>query len=293
MSILEDLKLQYQTGGFAQKLIFWNVGLFAIPLVLKGLLYLFQIDFKYIHYFHLSSQLENLIYKPWTIITYGFFHGDDFFHLLFNMIFLYFFSQLFKTFFTEKQMIDIYFSGVIFSGIIFLISSIIFPVYSFNMTLVGASGAIMSLLLATTTFSPNFGVRLLLIGQVKLWHITVFFIILDFIQLSSSNSAGHIAHLGGALFGYLYVKQMQQGKNIALPFNDWYLKISNYFKPSQKVKTPFKTVYKNTKPTDLSNSSTNKSLDQKKIDDILDKISASGYDSLTKAEKEFLFNHRA
>lgn len=289
MNIIDDLKEQYKLGGFAQKLIFWQVGIFAIPLVMLGILSLFNFKLTYLNFFSLDSSIDSLFTKPWSIITYGFFHAD-FFHLLFNVIFLYFIAQLFKTFFSEKQLIDVYFSGIIFSGIIFIISSYIFPAFSFHIPLVGASGAIMTLLMATTVYSPNFNVRLLLLGNVKLKYITAFFIVLDFIQLSSQNSRGHIAHLGGMLFGYLYIKQIQKGKNIALPFNEWYFRLIALFNKKQE-KTPFKKVYKNN-ASQSSNHSINKTLDQKKIDEILDKISANGYDSLTKEEKAFLFNSK-
>lgn len=289
MNIIEELKAQYRIGGFAQRLIFWNVGLFAIPLILLGILSLFNISFNYLNFFELNSSLDKLIFKPWSIITYGFFHAD-FFHLLFNMIVLNFSAQLFHTFFKEKQFIDVYFTGLIFSGIVFIISSYVFPAFNFHVPLIGASGAIMTILIATTTYSPNFSIRLFLFGQVKLWHIALVFIVIDFIQLSSNNSRGHIAHLGGALFGYLYVTQIKNGKNIAIPFNRWYFKIRQYFITStKKDKIPFRNVYKNEqKNTPTSNQI--KNINQKKIDDILDKISANGYDSLTKEEKEFLFN---
>jgi membrane associated rhomboid family serine protease len=286
MSIINDLKIQYKTGGFAQQMIFWNVGLFAFPLILLGILSLFKIYFDYVHFFQLSSDINVVIFKPWTLISYGFFHAD-FFHLFFNMLMLFFSANLFKTFFSEKQLINFYFSSLVFSGLVFIASGYIFPAYANHVPLVGASGAIMAVLMATTVYAPNFSVRLLLIGQVKLIYITAVFILIDFIQLSSTNSRGHMAHLGGALFGYLFVNQIRKGKTISLPFYDWYQLVVGFFKPKQKK--PFKTVYKNSKqPAQSFNN--NQSINQKKIDDILDKISASGYDSLTKEEKEFLFN---
>jgi len=286
MSIINDLKIHYKTGGFAQQIIFWNVGLFAIPLIFLGILSLFNGQFQYLTYFHLSSDISEVLKKPWTIITYGFFHGD-FLHLLFNMIMLFFSANLFKTFFNEKQFLNFYLSSLIFSGLIFIISSYIFPAFSNHVPLIGASGAVMALLMATTVYKPDFYIRLLLIGQVRLIYLTAVFIVIDFIQLSSSNSRGHIAHLGGVIFGYLFVYQIKKGKNIAIPFYEWIQKVASYFKPKQK--TPFQNVYRNNNPAPQSFNN-NKSMHQKKIDAILDKISASGYDSLTKEEKEFLFN---
>lgn len=280
MSILDDLKLQYRTGGIVQKLIFWNVGIFILSLVFfyqftKGV-------FAYPSWLVLSSSLSEFVTKPWTVISYMFVHAG-FLHLLFNMMVLHFSGRLFSTFFTERQLFGLYILGGIFSGLTFVL---IYTLLGIPARLVGASGAIMAILFATASYSPNMIIRLALIGNVKLWHIAAVFLVLDLIQLPFENSGGHLAHLAGALFGFIYIRLLQNGTDLSKPiskFQDW---IVNLGKP--KKKTPFKKVHKNkvysntkTKPT--------KDINQQKIDDILDKISQSGYDSLTKEEKEFLF----
>ncbi|MGG7034613.1 MAG: rhomboid family intramembrane serine protease [Flavobacterium sp.] len=289
MNILEDLKLQYRIGGVANKLIYWNVGLFVIPAVIFALLSLFGISVGFMNWVSLSSNPMDLMWKPWTIVTYSFFHAG-FLHLLFNMIVLNFSARLFLTYFNPKQFLSLYFSGAIFSGLIYIASYILFPALSgFQVTLVGASGAIMAVLFAAVTYSPYREVRLLLIGNVKLWHIALFLVLADLIQMPVENTGGHLAHLGGALFGFIYSKQLQKGNDIGLWFTKLMNTLVNLF--AKRNTSPFKKVHKNyTEPVRKKETKiVMKDRNQQQIDEILDKISQSGYDSLTKEEKEFLF----
>lgn len=285
MSILKELKQHYILGGVTEKLIYWNVALFAIPWIIKGLLSLFGIGFNFTDYISLSSNPSDLAWKPWSIISYAFFHADIF-HILFNLIILNFVGRLFLTFFTQKQLLSLYLMGAIFAGLIYILSYLFFPALSNQLvTLVGASGAIMAVLFAVSSYAPHMQIRLLLIGNIKLWHMAVFYLAIDLISLSYTNVGGHIAHLGGALFGYLYASQLKKGTDITKGFTSLMDSIVNLFKA--KKNTPFKKVHKNTIYTKPKPSPKDKS--QQQIDEILDKISKSGYDSLTKDEKEFLF----
>lgn len=281
MNILDDLKLQYRTGGMLQKLIFWNIGCFLLSLVL---FYSFSIGkFEIPYWIALSSDLGTFIKTPWTLITFNFFHYG-FFHLIFNLLVLHFSGRLFSTYFTDKQLLGVYVLGGVFSGITFVLSYIIVGRAGL---LVGASGAIMAILLSATTYAPFMLLRIPLIGIVKLWHVTFVILLLDLIQLPLDNTGGHIAHLGGALFGFLYIKLLQSGTDLSKAISmilDFFVNVS---KPNKK--TPFKKVHRNTAKRAVNSFQDNKDLTQKQIDDILDKISKSGYDSLTKEEKEFLF----
>ncbi|CAM3849184.1 rhomboid family intramembrane serine protease [Flavobacterium cucumis] len=281
MNILDDLKLQYRTGGMLQKLIFWNIGCFLLSLVL---FYSFSIGkFEIPYWIALSSDLGTFIKTPWTLITFNFFHYG-FFHLIFNLLVLHFSGRLFSTYFTDKQLLGVYVLGGVFSGITFVLSYIIVGRAGL---LVGASGAIMAILLSATTYAPFMLLRIPLFGIVKLWHVTFVILLLDLIQLPLDNTGGHIAHLGGALFGFLYIKLLQSGTDLSKAISmilDFFVNVS---KP--KKKTPFKKVHRNTAKKAVNSFQDNKDLTQKQIDDILDKISKSGYDSLTKEEKEFLF----
>jgi membrane associated rhomboid family serine protease len=283
MNILDDLKLQYKTGGMVQKLIFWNIGLFLVFTLLDVVLKFSKIDFNYFDVVALSSNINTFLIKPWTIITFNFFHAGIF-HLIFNLLILHFSGRLFNTYFTDKQLFGVYVLGGIFSGITFVLSYFFIGKAGL---LVGASGAIMAILIATTTYAPFMLLRIPLIGIVKLWHVAFVILFIDLIQLPLENTGGHLAHLGGALFGFIYIKILQSGTDLTKPLSMFLDAIVNIFKP--KNKTPFKKVHRNTTKNVVNSSTSKKDFTQKQIDDILDKISKSGYDSLTKEEKEFLF----
>ena len=282
MNILDDLKLQYKLGGIAIRVIFWNIACFLISLFF----YQFSIgQFDFPNCLALSSDPTVFLFKPWTFLTYAFFH-DGFLHLLFNMMVLNFASQLFLTFFTQKQYLGLYILAAIFSGAVFALS---YYFLNYSASIVGASAAIMAILVATTTYQPLMNVRLLLIGNVKLWHITAVILILDLMQLRLGNMGGHISHLAGAVFGFIFIKLLQNGTDLSVIVSKILDFFINLFKKSPT--SPFKKVHKNyKKPTQTTTSRiVTKDKTQQQIDEILDKISQSGYDCLTKEEKEFLF----
>lgn len=285
MNILDDIKLQYKLGGVAHRLIYWNVACFLISYVLPGVLRLFNVDLNLLQYVSLSSDPTDFLWKPWSIISYSFFHFD-FFHILFNLLVLNFASQLFLTFFTQKQFLGLYVLSAIFAGGVFVASY-----YFMNITtaIVGASAAIMAILVAVTVYQPLMQVRLLLVGNVKLWHITAVILILDLMQFRTENMGGHISHLAGAFFGFVYIKALQNGTDMSIVITRIIDFFANIFRKSPS--TPFKKVHRNySKPVEKRASRiVTKDKVQQQIDEILDKISQSGYDSLTKEEKDFLF----
>lgn len=283
MGIIDDLKSQYKSGGIEVQLIFWNIGLAIIYILVEAFSPQAIVQVNY--WLLLSSSPSELIFKPWTLLTYAFFHGGIM-HLIFNLLVLNFAARLFLTFFTQKQFLGLYLLAAIFSGLIFVLTYFLFAGAG---VLIGASGAIMAVVIASATYAPFYQLRLLLIGNVKLWHIAAVFLILDLIQLPTNNMGGHIAHLGGAFFGFLYIKLLQNGTDLSLIVTNIINFFANIFKP--KKGTPFKKVHRNsTQPKEKTVSKiVVKDKTQQQIDEILDKISQSGYDSLTKDEKEFLF----
>lgn len=295
MGIIDDLKMEYRIGGITQRLIFWNVGLFVIPMVVFSILSLFNIELPFLRWdlrgvsdwLSLSSNPADLLWKPWTLITYAFLHAG-FLHLFFNMMVLYFSGRLFLTFFTQKQLFGLYILAGIFAGLLYIISYSFIPSLSGigSTKMVGASAAIMAILVASAVYAPYYQVRLLLIGVVKLWHIALVLIVLDLIQVSAENQGGHLAHLGGALFGFIYIKSLQSGTDMSKGISVIIDFFTNLFKPRKS--TPFRKVHRNPNQT-VKPAPKVKDITQKQIDDILDKISKSGYDSLTKEEKDFLF----
>jgi len=283
MSIIEDLKLQYKSGGIAQRLIYWNVACFLVSLLF---FYQFKVgSFDFPTWIALSSEPYNFITKPWTLLSYAFFH-DGFWHLFFNMMVLNFSSTLFLTFFSQKQLLGLYVLSAIFAGIAFILG---YYFLNISASIVGASAAIMAVLVATTTYQPLMNIRLLLIGNVKLWHITFVIIIIDLMQFRLENTGGHISHLSGAFFGFIFIKLLQNGIDLSKIISNILNFFANLFSKSQS--TPFKKVHKNySKPMEKRASKIiTKDKTQQQIDEILDKISKSGYDCLTKEEKEFLF----
>lgn len=283
MSIIEDIKTQYKMGGIANKMIYWNVGLFLLSIIF---FYEFKLGiFNFPNWLAVSSETSVVVTRPWTLLSYSFFHYG-FFHLFFNMMVLNFTSRLFLTYFTQKQYLGVYFLSAIFASSIFVLS---FFILGKSSLMVGASASIMALLVATTTYHPLMQVRLMLIGNVKLWHITAVLIILDLMQIQLENTGGHIAHLSGALFGFLYIKILQNGTDLSKIVTNVIQFFSSIF--DKKPKSPFRKVHVTPQKTSVKRESkvVIKDKTQQQIDEILDKISQSGYDSLTKEEKEFLF----
>jgi membrane associated rhomboid family serine protease len=279
MSFIDDIQSRFKNGNIIEKLIYINVAIF----IFTNLSQLFikspinQLNF-FVEWFSLDDSFSNLLTKPWTIISYGFVHAD-FIHIIVNLITLFFIGNLFLDYFTEKQLLTFYLLGTLFGGVFFLLSHNYFPLFEGQSSiLVGASAGISAIFIGITTYMPNFQLKVRFIGFVKLWHLAIIWVGLDILALTGGNAGGHFAHLGGALFGFLYVNKAAN-KELKI----WET-ISDVFKSKEK---PLKTVYKSDKKTTKSKQNT--SLNQQQIDAILDKISKSGYDTLTTVEKEFLF----
>jgi len=289
MSIIEDLKLQFKIGDVLTKLIFWNIAFFAIPSVVFGILPLFKINIDYLSYLSLSSNPDELLWKPWSIFSYAFCHSSVL-HILFNLLMLNFAGRLFLIFFNQKQLLSLYFVGSLFAGFVFLLSYKFFPALA-NVTtaLVGASASVMAILFATVSYSPLMNIRLLLFGNVKLWHIALVLIVIDLFQLPMENTGGHLAHIGGAFFGYFYIRLLKNGTDIC----NWFTIILDSFSSvfGNSKSKPFKKVHRtyNAPAEKKVSKIVTKDKAQQQIDEILDKISQSGYDSLSSDEKEFLF----
>ena len=279
MSIIKDLKYRYNTGNIVEKLIYLNVALFICTLLISVLQGLYKGEMNFImEWFSLDNDINTLFRKPWSILSYGFLHAG-FLHILMNMIVLYFIGNLFLEYFTEKQLLNFFILGTLFGGIFFLFSQNYFPLFEGKSTvLVGASAGISAIFIGITTYMPNYQIKLRFIGFVKLWYLAAFWIGLDVLGLIGSNAGGHFAHLGGALFGFIYVSRASN-KEISFLNNLW-----GMFSSKNKK---MKTVYKSS--TKRKNNVNNTNSNQVKIDAILDKISKSGYDTLTKEEKDFLF----
>ena len=285
MNLKDQIQSKLQRLNGAEKLIAINVACFALPLFLKTLFFLFALPFDtFLGLFELSSDWSVFIFRPWSLVTYSFLHSG-LFHLFWNMYLLYFSSRLILNLFPVKTFFNIYFLGVILGGITFLLSFSLFPALQNSApVMVGASAGVMAVFIFMATYSPEYRVQLFLFS-VKLWYLGLAFVLIDIIQIPSGNAGGHLAHLGGALLGYYYAKKLAQGTDIGLPFERWVNRWVDLF----RKKPTLRTVYRNT--SNAAKKAVSKSQDdtQQKIDAILDKISDSGYESLTKEEKDILF----
>jgi len=274
----KDLKYKvFQSGNPLFFYIGINVMLFLITAIIGVVVFLgrIPIDFNLWlrEYVGLPASISKLPERFYTIFTYMFFH-DGILHILFNMLGLFWFGNIFMNFLKSRQFHFVYLAGGLFGGLFAVAILNIFPVYSGGLagvTIVGASAAVMAIIFAAATLVPNYTIMLLFFGEVKIKWIAIIYFILDFIAIGSVNAGGSLAHIGGALLGFTFIKSLQSGR-------DW----SKLFERKPKLK-----VVRNEKP--VKKPEFKGGVSQQEIDAILDKISTSGYDKLTAVEKEKLF----
>ncbi len=282
--------LQYYLArlNIAEKLIAINLAVFILTGLLSALIGLSTDSILY--WFELPKDFFEFLTKPWSLVTYSFFHAGIG-HIFWNMIILYFTGRIFLNLFDKQRFINVYFLGVILGGLIFLLSYNIFPtLLNIQTSLIGASAGVTAVLIFICAYIPNQEVRLFGLINIKLWYLGAFFVLVDLIRIAyGDNIGGRLAHLGGAVLGYIHARQLLNGKDIGEGFSKILTSIGSLFKPGER-KSPLKTVHrKNRTKSTKSSIDYDKETRQKKIDAILDKISKSGYESLSKAEKDFLF----
>lgn len=282
MGLLNDLKYNFTHQNNAiKRIIYINVAIFLFLALTNVFAFLFKLDVSAIaavkRLLMLPASLSNFTSQPWSILSYMFLH-DGFFHILFNMLWLFWIGNIMHEYLGNQKVYEAYFAGGVFGGMVYMLCYNLFPAFSDAVSYsfaLGASAGVLSIVVATATLLPEYPIQLLLFGTVRLKFIALASVLLDLISIPQGNAGGHIAHIGGALFGFLYIKYIYKFGNL-IPD-----KVMNVFKPKSKLKVHHRaTGYvpkSNTKPS------------QDDIDLILDKISKSGYDSLSKKEKEILF----
>ncbi len=290
---LNDFKNAWnKPNNTVAQIIIINVIVFAIHAILR--LFGDSVFWPIYYQFAIPSELHEFIIKPWTILTYAFTHGD-LWHILMNMLVFYWFGKLVEEYLGSNKVIGIYILGAIFAAGLYLIAYNFFPIYSdYNRAiLVGASGSVYAIMVAAATLMPDFRFFLLFIGPVRIKYIALVFIFISFVSVRDVNAGGNLAHLGGALLGYLFVLQLRRGSDWSIPV----IKTMNFFKDLFKRRPKIKVSHKKSPDTSTggqkyshTQSKPKSNPDQKEIDEILDKISEKGYESLTKEEKEKLFN---
>ena len=290
-SVWEGIKNSFKDGSNLSKLIYINLGVFLLVKIAAVVGFLLGVapgeGSFVLNWLTLPADTSELLYRPWTVFTYMFLH-EGFLHILFNMLYLYWFGIIFLSFLDQKKLLSIYLLGGLTGASIYVFAFNFFPVFQDVLPIsvaLGASASVMAIVVATVTYSPNYIVNLAFIGQVKLKYIALFFILLDIIQLPQANAGGHLAHLGGAFYGWFFITQLRKGKDIASGFNQMMDVVFSWFKLKKKMKV----THKRPRTADDKAYNKAKKQNQESLNVILEKISKSGYDSLSKEEKEILF----
>lgn len=286
--IITNLKRSFQAGSILKKLIFINIAVFVLIRLLGILLLLFNLqDFPILLYLQLPASPMALLSRPWTLFTYMFTHFD-LLHILFNMLWLYWFGELFLQFFNERQLGGLYVLGGLAGALLFVVSYNLFPYFrevaAFSF-LMGASASVMAIVFAVSFYRKEIEINLFLIGRIKLIYLALFTFVIDLLAMTSDNAGGHIAHIGGALFGIWFASRYAQGKDLTAPINRLIDKLVNLGKRKPKMSV----TYGGRSNKDWEYNA-RKQQQAANIDAILDKLKRSGYGSLSADEKKQLFD---
>jgi len=287
-----DLKGFFKSKNMLSKLIIINVVVWLALMILEVFFDLFNTPARdfFVDWLAVPSSFSKLIFRPWTIFTYMFLHFD-FWHILFNMLWLFWFGKIFLEYLNQRQLLATYLFGGLVGAAFYILSFNIFPKFQdayLQSVALGASASVMAIVVGISYYVPNYKINLMFLGPVKILYIALFSIVLDVLMIRSANSGGHLAHLGGAMWGFYYIYMLKKGTDFSTILN----KLPRFtFSGGNKSykKTKFKNVYTNERPVSDEDYNYRKKNEQESIDAILDKISKSGYESLSKAEKELLF----
>lgn len=288
MGIWDDVARTFKTGSNLTKLIYINTGVFlviTVAVIVGFLLKNDTIPSGLVSVLAVPADLNDLIFRPWTLFTYMFTH-KDIWHILFNMLWLYWFGKIFLEYLDQRKLVAVYLLGGITGAIIYVASFNIFPAFSGIITesvAIGASASVMAVVIAISAYVPDYTINLLLLGRIKIKYMALAIFIFTSVVDFSVNSGGKLAHIGGALFGYLYTVNLRKGRDIGRGFNRVIDFFATIFKPRKKLKVKYK------KPVTDYDYNKVKVERQHEINTILDKISKGGYESLTKEEKDILF----
>lgn len=271
--------------------VFIIMGILMVVAKISGTPSIFQLVYDQ---FTLPSPISQFLTKPWTLLTYNFAHSFNYqfgsvgiWHILMNMLVFYWFAKLFIEYLGSDKLIALYVLGGLSGGLLYLLLYNTIPFFIDQPSiLVGASASVLAVVVGAATLLPNYTFFLMFLGPVRIKYIAAFYVVVSFISSAGNNAGGEIAHLGGALMGFVYIKQLQSGVN----WGGWITTTIDWFKNLFTAKPKVKVTYRNQEKSSTKKPSTKSSVSQDEIDVILDKISDGGYESLTKDEKEKLFN---
>lgn len=290
-SIITELKDKFRRGNLCMQLIYVNIAVFVIIWLVEVLLMLFNQSMGgWLSWLELPASFVRFLVQPWSIVTYMFLHAG-FLHILFNMLWLYWFGTLFLHFFSAKHLRGLYIMGGICGGLLYMLAYNVFPYFQGmveHSLLLGASASVLAIVAATAYRAPNYRVGLFLFGTVKLKYLALVAIGADLLFITSENGGGHIAHLGGALAGLWFASALSKGVDITKLINRLCDALALPF--SRRVRKPkMKVHYGADRQKDYDYNARKKSQSDE-IDRILDKLKKSGYESLTGDEKKTLFD---
>lgn len=289
MNIIDEIKESFKQGTTLHKLIYLNLGLFLAVQIVRIVLLLSNSSELYdifLRYLAIPSNPEILARRPWTVVSYMFLH-EGFIHILFNLLWLYWFGTVFIQELGMKKLVSTYLLGGLVGGLLFVLFYNVFPVFdqvNDSAIALGASASVMAIVVATASYRPDRKMQLMFIGPVKIGYIALAMFILTSMVDFSVNTGGKIAHIGGAITGFVFAYYYRQGKDITRGFDRMMDQIATWFKPGRQN---MKVTHKRS-ANDLDYNR-EKGEEQKEIDRILEKISKAGYDSLSAREKELLF----
>jgi membrane associated rhomboid family serine protease len=288
----DDIKAEFnKPNNVTIQLVLLNVAVWAFLSLVAVLGYFGLPKFEYFtnSLFIIPNNLELLLFRPWTIVTYAFTHFG-FGHIILNLLGLYWFGRMLQDLIGSNRVLGIYLLSGITGGIAYVIFILILGLLPAKGGLTGASGAVLGIVVAMATLSPNYKVHMMFIGPVAIKWIAAVFVFISIIGLKDGNAGGELAHLGGALMGFIFIKQLNNGNDLGRPLVDFIYSIPTIFKKKSKMKVSHRSNKKSA-ARNTSNNSSADTVSQEEIDRILDKISKSGYPSLTKEEKGKLFKY--
>ncbi len=297
MGIQDDLRMQWRTGGMVVRLLLLNVAVFvaliAIQLVLSiamgdRMAGMAALDRYVVQWLRSTSDLGALLLKPWTVFTYMFVH-TGLGHIFWNMMLLWFGGRLFRDLLGDKRLLGNYLLGGLSGFALFALSQNLLPGFhgGLHAGIQGASAAVLSVFVGIAAYRPDMVVHLILIGPVKLMYVAAVFVLLDLVGIGSGDGVAHEAHIGGALYGLLSSLQLKQGRDWSLGFVELLERLWPF--RARKARMRVEKSFTRSTPQSDARYNADKREKQARVDNILDKISRSGYDSLSKEEKDYLF----
>lgn len=284
MDILDDIKQTFREGSTLTKLIYINLGVFVLVMLTGVFFFLAARQNTLAEWLSVPSDLNILLHRPWTVVTYMFTH-TGFLHILFNLLGLYWFGKIFLYRLDGEKLLSVYLLGGLAGAAFYIAAYNFFPAFeNVSGLLLGASASVYAILVAVAVYDPNMELHLSFIGTFRLKYVALFYVLLSVISISVSNPGGNIAHLGGAAWGWFYIRQLGRGRDVGAWIEKLINELARLFKPKNKLKVSYKQATRNDYEYNRM-----KNAEQEEINRILEKIAKSGYDSLTKSEKELLF----